>query len=79
MVTQAGAIIGPNLDRGMRPQLVIPANTFHMAKLATGQGWALMGTTSWPQILDGALELADIESLCAQFPNAAKLITAFPS
>jgi uncharacterized protein len=49
----SGAIVtvGPNLRAGMRPQLLVPANTFHASHLLPGEvGYALLASTEWPGV-----------------------------
>src|SRR3954451_11239273 len=37
-------IVGQDLRSGMRPQLFIPGGTFHTARVAGGESYALLGT-----------------------------------
>src|SRR5262249_582329 len=71
------AVVGPDLDSGTRPQLLIPAGTFHLARLKPRAGWALLGTTSWPGVAEGEFELADTADLQRRYPHAAHLIATF--
>jgi predicted cupin superfamily sugar epimerase len=71
------AVVGPDLDSDMRPQLLIPAGTFHLARLRSPATWALLGTTSWPAVAEGELEFTDAADLKQRYPHAADLIAAF--
>jgi uncharacterized protein len=71
------AVVGSELASNMRPQLLIPAGTFHLARLRASTGWALLGTTSWPAVAEGELEFADTTDLQRRYPDAAHLIAAF--
>lgn len=71
------SVVGSELASSMRPQLLIPAGAFHLARLRVSAGWALLGTTSWPAVAEGELEFADINDLQRRYPDAAHLITAF--
>jgi hypothetical protein len=52
-------IAGADLFGGMRPQLPIPAGTYHSAR--TTGAWSLMGTTSWPAVAAGEEDIPDPE------------------
>ena len=69
-------VVGTELERGMRPQLFIPASTFHVARLAAGGECALLGTTSWPGVADGEFEWGDPAALQARQPEWADRIAA---
>jgi uncharacterized protein len=71
------AVVGPELASSMRPQLLIPAGTFHLARLRASIGWALLGTTSWPAVAEGELEFADTSDLQRRYPGASHLIAAY--
>jgi uncharacterized protein len=60
-------ILGPDLERGERPQAIVPAGTLQAAA-ARGSGFALCGCTVTP-----AFEFADFE-----LPTRDQLLAAFP-
>jgi predicted cupin superfamily sugar epimerase len=64
------AIVGPDLRAGQQPQLYIPGNTFHTARLL-GRGWFLGASTEWPGVEPQDLEAGDLEALAAQYPDVA--------
>jgi uncharacterized protein len=70
-------VVGPDLAAGMRPQLLIPAGTFHVARLEDGGEWALLGTTSWPGVADGEFESGDAAVLRQRHPEFAGQLAAF--
>jgi predicted cupin superfamily sugar epimerase len=71
------AFIGSELERGVRPQLLIPAGTFHAARLQPGGESALLGTTSWPGVAEGEFEWGDVSLLQRRYPALAEHIAAF--
>jgi predicted cupin superfamily sugar epimerase len=73
------AAVGSDLERGMRPQLFIPAGTFHVARLEDGGECALLGTTSWPGVADGEFERGDAGLLQRRHPEFAERIAEFAS
>jgi uncharacterized protein len=66
----AVTVVGSELMTGMRPQLFIPSNTFHVSRLLRGSNCALLGTTAWPGV-----EPADVEEL----GNPDELIKTHPA
>jgi uncharacterized protein len=70
-------VVGPALDEGMRPQLLIPAGTFHVARLHDGGEWALLGTTSWPGVAEGEFEKGDVDALQRRHGALAQQIAEF--
>jgi predicted cupin superfamily sugar epimerase len=71
------AVVGWDLAAGMRPQLLIPARTFHAGRVAPGGTGALLGTTSWPAVAEGEFERGDPAELRRRHPELAELIDAF--
>ena len=69
--------LGPDLARGMRPQLLIPARSFHVSRLAPGGRFALLGTTAWPAVEASDVEFPDVERLTAEYPDLAGVIRGF--
>ena len=51
--------LGPDLDVGMRPQLLIPGNAFHAARLARPEGYALLGTSVWLRAEPDDVQMGD--------------------
>jgi predicted cupin superfamily sugar epimerase len=70
-------VVGSDLEAGMRPQLLIPAGTFHVARLADGGEWALLGTTSWPGVAGGEFEAGDAAELERRHPKVAAQLATF--
>jgi uncharacterized protein len=69
-------VIGTNLERGERPQVLVPGGVWQGCRVAAGGRWALMGVNVAP-----GFEFADFESgsrsqLMAQYPAFAELIEA---
>lgn len=72
-------ILGPNIIGGQLVQLFIPGGTFHTARITGHRRWFLGGATSWPGV-DPArdVELGDVVTLAAQYPEAAADLRDFP-
>jgi predicted cupin superfamily sugar epimerase len=70
------AVVGMDLDAGMRPQLLIEGGTFHAARVIDGE-WALLGTTLWPAVEPADVEHGEAGALASRFPAAAELINRF--
>ena len=71
-------VIGPDLPAGMRPQLFIPGNTFHISRLAAEQaGFSLLGTTEWPGVEPPDVELGDPDRLAKGYPEFRNQIKEF--
>ena len=70
-------VIGSDLTAGMRPQLFIPGGTIHSSRLRPGGEFALLGTTEWPAFESPDLELADLDTLKAAYPDLRQAIDAF--
>ncbi len=71
--------VGADLAAGMRPQLFIPGGTFHAARVATGGGYALLGTSVWLRADPADVELGDPATLSAIYPAVRSVIAAFTS
>jgi predicted cupin superfamily sugar epimerase len=69
--------VGRDLTAGMRPQLLIPANTWHISRLSRGGRYALLGTTEWPSVDPSDVERGEPEALARQFPGVASLLRDF--
>jgi len=64
-------IVGPDLRRGERVQLLIPGNTFHTARLIGRRHWFLGASTEWPGVVPADVEIGDVEKLAAKYPDVA--------
>jgi predicted cupin superfamily sugar epimerase len=71
------AVVGPDLTSGQRPQLLIPAGTFHAGRVLPGGTSALLGTTSWPGVADGEFEWGAADALAARHPEVAGILPEF--
>lgn len=71
------AAIGPDLEAGMRPQLLIPGGTFHAARLKGDAPWALLGSTEWPGVEPADVEAGEVAALTRSHPEFAAQIHAF--
>jgi predicted cupin superfamily sugar epimerase len=75
--------VGPDLEKGMRPQLLIPAGTFHMSRLhsatdkASSLGYSLLGTSEWPGVDLSDVELGIPEKLMEAYPHMRYAIAEF--
>ena len=69
--------VGSDLAAGMRPQVFLPGNTFHMARLRKSGQWALLGSTEWPGVEPPDVEIADCVKLLTAYPAWRTQIEAF--
>lgn len=72
-------VVGPDLAAGMRPQLLIPGETFHTSRLPPGSAYALLGTSVWVRPEPADVEMGNPEQLLASYPAARAEIVAFTS
>ena len=70
-------VVGSDVTAGMRPQLLIPGDTFHAARVLPGGDHALLGTSLWLRPEPSDVELGDIAKLMSAFPSAKAEIAAF--
>jgi uncharacterized protein len=70
-------MVGSDLRAGMQPQLFIPGNTFHIARLRSGGTLALLGSTEWPGVEPADVEQGDPTKLIAAYPAWQEQIKAF--
>ncbi len=72
-------VVGNDLTAGMRPQLLIPGSTFHMSRVRRPMvfGYALLGTTAWPDVEVRDVELGEMGQLTAKYPYLAADIRTF--
>jgi predicted cupin superfamily sugar epimerase len=71
------AVVGPDLAAGMRPQLLVPAGTYHVSRVAGGGRFALLGTTEWPGVEAPDVQVGDVEALMAAYPALRDEIASF--
>jgi predicted cupin superfamily sugar epimerase len=71
------ATVGNDLAAGRRPQLFIPGQTFHMARLQAGGQLALLGSTEWPGVEPADVETGDPQRLAAAYPALREQILDF--
>jgi len=70
-------VVGSDLAGGQRPQLLVPAQTFHVSRVQPGGQWALMATTVFPGLEPVDVELGNLEKLAAAYPTFAEQIGSF--
>ena len=70
------AVLGPRLEAGERPQLVVPRGTWQGARLAASGAFALVGTTCAPAFDYADCEFARGDELIARWPAHADAIRA---
>lgn len=70
-------ILGPHLNKGERPQVIIPPNIWQAAKLKKNIKikWALIGTTVCPGFKYEDFEIGKRKNLISQFPKYRNQIT----
>lgn len=70
-------VVGPDLRRGERVQLLIPGNTFHTARVIGRQRWFLGGSTEWPGVVPAEdVEIGNLDELTAAYPAGAAELRA---
>ncbi len=69
--------IGPDLEAGARPQVVVPAGVWQGARLAAGGAWALLGTTVSPGFEFEDYEHGERAALIAGWPAWREKIEAY--
>ncbi len=69
--------VGADLTAGMRPQLLVPAHTFHISRVRPGGDFAFMGTTAWPDVAPSDIELGNIAALITSHAVVRDQIEAF--
>jgi predicted cupin superfamily sugar epimerase len=70
------SVLGPALESGQRPQIVVPAGTWQGSRLAPGGRLALLGTTVTPGFEFADFELGDGDRLAREWPAFANGIRA---
>ncbi len=75
--TDERVIVGPDIRAGQRPQLLIPGNTFHTARLAGEGRWFLGASTEWPGVMPSEdVEIGNLDLLAAGHPAVADTLCA---
>ena len=69
-------VMGPDLEAGQRPQVLVPRDTWQGARLIPGGRYALLGTTVAPGFDYTDYETASRATLLATHPTAKPLILA---
>ena len=75
-VARHQTILGPDLKKGQRPQVIVPRGVWQGARLAKGGTWALLGTTVAPGFEYADFELGQRSLLSQRYPRHAALIAA---
>jgi uncharacterized protein len=74
--TGATVVIGNDLLKGQRPQVVVKRRVWQGARLVEGGRWALLGCTVSPGFEFEDYEAGLREQLCAEWPEFVEKITA---
>jgi hypothetical protein len=69
-------VIGPDLEAGQRPQVVVPRGVWQGARLRPGGRLALLGTTVAPGFDYADYETGARAALLASYSAARDLVTA---
>ena len=69
-------LIGPDLEAGQRPQVIVPRDVWQGARLRPGGRYALLGTTVAPGFAYADYETASGAALLTTHPTAKDLIVA---
>jgi predicted cupin superfamily sugar epimerase len=69
-------VIGNDLRRGQRPQVVVERGVWQGSRLVDGGQWALLGCTVSPGFEFEDYDAGDRAELCAGWPEFAQEITA---
>jgi uncharacterized protein len=68
-------VIGAELDRGMRPQVLVPGGVWQGSRMLPGGRVALLGTTMAPGFDPADYIHGDRETLAVRYPEFAEIIT----
>jgi len=71
-------VVGPDLRAGQTPQLYIPGNTFHTARVIGTRQWFLGASTEWPGVEPQDVELGNADQLAIRYPDVAEQIRTWP-
>ena len=69
-------VVGPDIRRGERLQLLIPGNTFHTARVIGRMRWFLGGSTEWPGVEPADVEIGNVDELAENYPAVAAELRA---
>lgn len=69
-------ILGPRIEEGMHPQLIVPRGVWQGSRLRPGGSLALMGTTMSPGFEYADYEHGQRDGLLAAYPDFREMITA---
>jgi len=69
--------IGPDLENGQTPQVVVPAGIWQGTRLIEGGSWCLMGTTTAPGFDYRDFELGNRDEMTQRFPHLSDLIRTY--
>ncbi|MDI6740316.1 MAG: cupin domain-containing protein [Candidatus Edwardsbacteria bacterium] len=69
-------LLGTDLRKRQRPQIIVPRGVWQGARLVTGGKWALLGTTVAPGFEREDFELGKRNVLIAKYPKYARLIVS---
>ncbi|MFF0200937.1 cupin domain-containing protein [Streptomyces sp. NPDC005017] len=72
----ATQVLGPDLRRGQRPQLTVPAGTWMGGRVAEGGTWTFFGCTTTPGFTYEDYEHGTAADLTARYPAEADRIMA---
>jgi predicted cupin superfamily sugar epimerase len=75
--TTERVVVGPDLRNNQRVQLLIPVDTFHTARVIGRRRWFLGASTEWPGVEPADVEIGDVDSLGAKYPDVANDLRAF--
>jgi len=70
-------ILGNDLDRGHRPQVIVPPNVWQGTKLLPGGKWTLLGCTVAPGFEFSDFKGGSLEELSKLFPAHKGLISEY--
>jgi uncharacterized protein len=71
-------VVGADLRKGHKVQLLIPGGTFHTARIIGERRWFLGASTEWPGVEPKDVELGNADALAAKYPKVAAEIRSFP-
>lgn len=66
--------LGTDLEKGHRPQIVVPAGTWFGAKVGNPEAFSLMGCIMAPGFEFSDLEIGEREELIRRFPSQRSII-----
>lgn len=61
-------VVGPDIRAGHRPQLLIPGDTFHTARLIGRERWFLGASTEWPGVVPADVEIGVVDAIAPNYP-----------